>query len=65
MNNNSIQIELNNHPYQKDVYYVSIGLRGGYVVSDYILNEKEHFASNRAFSMFYLITMGSQIPHLD
>lgn len=64
MNNSKIQIEFNNHSYNKDIYYVAIGLRGGYAVRDYILAEKEHFSSNYAFfNILFNYFAGCQSMH--
>ena len=66
MDNNKIQIELNNHPYNKDVYYIAIGLRGGYAVRNYIVDEKKVFTSNYAFFniLFNYFTSCNSMPGL-
>lgn len=43
-----LQIELNNHPYSKDMIYAAVSLRGGYVTRDFMVDES-HFESNGAF----------------
>lgn len=43
-----LQIELNNRPYEKDMVYAAVSLRGGYVTRDFIVDDS-HFASNCAF----------------
>jgi len=44
-----LQIELNDHPYDKDLLYAAICLRGGYITKRYILEEKNIFVGNYAF----------------
>lgn len=44
-----LQIELNNHPYDKDLIYVAICMRGGYITKRYILDEDKIFFGNYAF----------------
>jgi hypothetical protein len=44
-----LQIELNNHPYSKNVIYAAVSLRGGYTTRNYLLDNMTHFASNCAF----------------
>ena len=44
-----LQIELNNHPFDKELVYVAIGFKGGFITKAYIIDEKEVFFSNYAF----------------
>lgn len=43
-----LQIELNNHPYSKDMIYASVSLRGGYITRNFIVDDL-YFESNCAF----------------
>lgn len=43
-----LQIELNNHPYSKDMIYASVSLRGGYITHNFIVDDL-YFESNCAF----------------
>ena len=36
-----LQIELNNHPYSKDMIYASVSLRGGYITHNFIVDDWE------------------------
>ena len=67
MDNNKIQIELNNHPYNKDVYYVAVGLRGGYAVRNYIVDDEKTFTSNYAFFniLFNYFTVSNPMTGLN
>lgn len=67
MENNKIQIELNNHPYNKDVFYIAIGLRGGYAVRNYIVDNEKVFTSNYAFFniLFNYFTSCNSMPGLN
>ena len=49
MDKMKLQIEINNHPYSKDVIYAAVSLRGGYATRNYIVNDTFHFVSNCAF----------------
>ncbi len=44
-----MQIEFNNRPYNKDILYVAVSLRGGNATRDYIIDGNTHFVSNYAF----------------
>lgn len=49
MDNIKLQIELNNHPFNKDVLYVAVSLRGGYITRDFIRYDNTIFTGNYAF----------------
>lgn len=44
-----LQIEMNNHPYDKDVIYAAICIRGGYITNKYIWGGEKLFVGNYAF----------------
>ncbi len=66
MDNMKMQIELNNHPYEQNMLYAAVSLRGGFVTRDFILGEKEHFVSNCAFYnvLFNYYRLESNMPGL-
>ncbi len=43
-----LQIEVNNHPYEKDTIYVAIGLKGGFITKDFLV-DNQLFSGNYAF----------------
>ena len=49
MGNAKLQIEVNNHHYENGMVYAAIGLRGGFITKDYILDGQDIFHGNYAF----------------
>lgn len=49
MEKNKLWVELNNRSFDKDVIYVAIALRGGYVTKHYLLDGNRQFDGNLAF----------------
>lgn len=43
-----LQIEVNNHPYDRDMLYIAIGLKGGFITKDYLVDD-EVFSGSYAF----------------
>ncbi len=44
-----LRIELNNHPYDRDMIFASVGFGGGVLTRNYVVNNKEEFVGNYAF----------------
>lgn len=49
MVNNKIQIEINNKNFNKDIIYVALTLRGGFITKHFILDSDRKFNGNLAF----------------
>ncbi len=49
MEKSKIQIELNNRPYSKGIFFVALTLRGGFITKNYILDDVRHFEGSCAF----------------
>lgn len=49
MENAKLQIEVNNRRNEKGMVYAAVGIRGGFITKDYILDGKDIFHGNYAF----------------
>lgn len=66
MENTKLQIELNHRSYGKDVLYVAVSLRGGYITKNFIRNDNTLFQSNYAFFnvLFHYFRIASETAGL-
>lgn len=62
-----LRIELNNHPYDRDMIFASVGFGGGVLTRNYIVNNEEEFVGNYAFCnlLFNYLRLTSSIVGLE